>query len=114
MIYYVLTSKRYKRILITKSFEEAYEFITKNYRDVKIRKMNWEAKPKIVDRRKFLREFFNATQGTDQDQATKNKHRMFQMAELIIKGKTNFYDFLHLMDMKVEYRKYKELTKDKL
>ena len=114
MIYWILTSKRYRRVLATSSFEEAYEFIVKNFRDVKIRKMDWTAKPKILDRRKFLIEFYKATQSPNQEEAIKNKHKLFQMAELIIKGKNNFYDFLHLLDLKDSYRKYKEVTKNKL
>lgn len=97
-MYYVLTSKKKERIEVTKSYEDAYEFITKNH-DAKIRTMDYNAKPKIMDKRVFLKAYYKSTE---------NKNKFFELIDIMVTGRTNIYDLLNLLGLREDYRAYKQ------
>tara|TARA_R100000781_G_scaffold113591_1_gene82419 strand:+ start:15724 stop:16047 length:324 start_codon:yes stop_codon:yes gene_type:complete len=103
-LYYVITSKKWKRLVATRSFDEAYDFIMKN-KDAKIRRMDYTARPKIMDKRLFIKEMYEDSQKTPED-----KQRVFKMTDRLIKGKNNHRDFLVLMGLREEYLLWKEIT----
>lgn len=93
-MYYVLASKRRKRLLVTQSFAEAGDFLLAN-KDTKIRTMEYDIKARIMDRRVFLKEYYTATE---------DKIKFFQLVHQMIKGHTNVYDLINLFGLREEYR----------
>jgi hypothetical protein len=100
MIYYIFTSKKHKQKLTTENIHDAFDFV-KKYNDAKVWTMEWNTKPKIMDRRNFLKKYYELTQ---------DKNKMFQMAEIMVKGEMNFNTFLRKAQLIRSYEKYKGLT----
>lgn len=96
-MYYILTSKKKNKILATKSYEESAEFIIK-YKDSKIRTLEAEPKLRILDKRVFLKAYYKNTE---------NKNKFFELAELMVKGSTNLYDLMNLLELREDYKNYK-------
>lgn len=105
-MYFLLTSKKNKTLLPTKSFNEAYDFIVEN-QDAKVRTLNYTAKAKIIDRRIFLTRFYKSLRSSDETENRIHKERLFQLTEIMVKGKTNFYDFMNLLELTEDYRVYR-------
>ncbi|MFK5981505.1 MAG: hypothetical protein QM499_01225 [Flavobacteriaceae bacterium] len=99
-MYYIITSAKKKKVLATKNIGECFEFIYK-HKDAKIRKLDHTAKPRIFDRRDFLTKFLNET---------KEQEQTFQLAEIMIGGKSNFDAFLNSIGKMAEYILYKKIT----
>ena len=97
-----------KRILNTRAFQEAYEFILKN-KDSKVKKMDLTGKAKIMDKRKFIIEFYDASKKQWED-----KQKVFRMTDILIKRYSNKNHFLNILGLKKDYTEYNELMADKL
>lgn len=95
--YYILTSRWRKRILITKNYNECFDFIMKNS-TTRIRTIDYTGKPKILSRVAFFREFFKNTNDLSQ---------LFLLMEKMIVRNSNRYDTIYLMDLAKEYQIYK-------
>ena len=96
--YYIITGAKNGTLIITKNYLECFDFIVKN-KDSKVRTIGASAKPRILDRRDFLREFILNT---------KDDVKFFILTEILIKRGDNFRKFLNSCDLIQEYRKYKE------
>lgn len=96
-MYYIITSQKKKKVLATKSFISARDFIVKN-KDSKIRQVDYNAKLKIMDKRVFLKLYYEATE---------DKNDFFQLAELMVKGSTNLRELINLLELRQDYREYK-------
>ena len=107
-MYYVITSVRWKRVIASRSFDELYAFIMKN-KDSKIRTLDWSGKTRVIDRRRFMINLYKSSKKLHED-----KIKIFHIAERLIKGNQNLRDFLHLLDLREEFDKYKEVNKNKL
>jgi len=57
---YVLTSPKSKKYLATKSYKECFDFIIK-YPNVTIRTIDYQMKPKVLARPKFLEKYLDIT-----------------------------------------------------
>ena len=96
--YYIITGEKKQSIISTKSYVECYDFITKN-KDAKIRKIDYTAKPRILDRRKFL---------TGYIANTGEEVKFFLLAEILIKRTDDLRKFLNSCNLIQEYDKYKK------
>ena len=103
-MYIVLTAERKKRILATKSYEEAYEFITKNT-DAKTRMLDVSGKTKIIDKREFMRKFYKNTD---------DKNKLFDLTDLMVKGNDNIRAFLKPLGLYEDYKLYKKVMSEVL
>ena len=103
-MYYILTSKKKENILVTKDYNECFDFIVKN-KDTKIRTINHNAKPRILDKRIFLKNYYENTQ---------NKNQFFELTEVLIPYVNNMYDLLNLLGLKAYYKQYKKITHNTL
>lgn len=97
-MYHAFTSKANKTILVTKSHDEAFNFIIKN-KDAKVRTLDYTGKSKVIDKRIYLKTFYKET---------KKIKEFFQLVESMIVGKTNQYDLINFLDLLEEYKIYKE------
>jgi hypothetical protein len=102
--YYLLTSNKKQKILATKNYLEAYEFI-KKYHDTKVRKVNYKAAPRVVDKRMFLQSFL---------ENTKDQNKFFDLSEIMITGETNQIPFLKSVHLLERFRKYQEVKQNNL
>jgi len=107
-MYWVVTSKKKERILVTKSLNEIYDFVTKNL-DSKIRSIDHSAKCKIVDRRFFLRTFYNSSKKEAID-----REKLFNLVSIMIKGETNKIYFLRSLNLKNQYQEFLEITQKRI
>jgi hypothetical protein len=98
--YYILTGEKKQKILVSKNYVECYEFITKN-KDTRIRKIDYSAKPRILDRREFL---------TNYIANTGDEVKFFLLSEILIKRKDDLRKFLNKSDLMQEYDKYKQMN----
>lgn len=96
-MYYILNSKKKKKILATKSYEECADFIIKN-KDAKIRTLDSTPKLKILDKRVFLKAYYRNTE---------NKNKFFQLSQLMVKGITNLNDLITLLELREDYNNFK-------
>lgn len=94
----IITSKKNKRVAFATNYSEAFAFIVKNH-DAKIRTIDYTAKTKVYEKRKFLTEFYKSVD---------DKAKFFQLAELWIKGTTNLNEYLILMGVREDYKTYKQ------
>lgn len=101
---FVITSKNKEKVIATNSFVEAWAFITKN-KDAKIRTIDFNAKPKIMDKRVFLKAFYEST--FDKNNPNESKNKFFQIAEIMVKGRTNLNELINLLGLREDYRAYK-------
>lgn len=102
--YYILTSQKNGRILATENYNECFDFIVKN-KDTQIRTIDYTAKPRILNKRVFLKNFYENTQ---------NKNKFFELLEVMIAYPNNRYDLLNLLDLKDDYKAYKKITHNTL
>lgn len=102
--YYILTSKKKEKILVTKNYDECFDFIVKK-KDTKIRTIDHNAKPRILDKRSFLKNYYENTQ---------NKYKFFELTEVLVPYVNNMYDLLNLLGLKDDYKKYKKITHNTL
>ena len=102
MEYFILTTKKERGILVTQDLEKCYDFIVK-HNDTKIRRMNHSAKPRIFDRRKFLKEF---------RENIKDINKFFILTDILVKGKSNVFYFLGELNLTQEYKAHKEHFKN--
>jgi len=98
MIHLIITSKKNERVCFATNYGEAFDFIVKNH-DAKVRTIDYTAKTKVYEKRKFLTEFYKSTN---------DKTKFFQLAELWIKGTTNLNEYLILMGVREDYKTYKQ------
>lgn len=98
-MYYIITSLKKERVLATSSYIESYNFIMKN-KDAKIRTVDYNAKLKIMDRRDFLTLFY---------ESTLEKAKLFNLIDIMIKGRPNVIAFLNKLNLRREYQIYKRL-----
>lgn len=103
-MYYIITSKKNEKILITKDYTECFDFIVKN-KDVKIRTIDHTAKPRILDKRNFLKEFHKNVQ---------DKNLFFELIEVLVPYRNNMYDLLNLLGLKDAYKMYKKIIQNTL
>jgi len=101
---YIITSKKKKKVLITKDLMEAQAFIVK-LKDAKIRTVNYEAKLSLVAKKDFLNLFLESTQ---------DKNKFCDLAEALIKGKTNVYDYLNTKGLWNYFKEYQKTKKETL
>lgn len=99
-MYYILTSKKKKKVLATENIGECFDFIYKN-KDSKVRELDHTAKPRIIDRRAFLNTFLKITQ---------NDEQTFKLAEIMIGGKQNLLAFLLSAGKKADFDKWKNIN----
>lgn len=105
MIYFVLTSKKGKAILTSKEADkECFSFIMK-HSDAKIRSMDFNASPRVMDKRLFITKFHKAT---------KDENSTFMLAEKLISGKNNLMPLIFMLGLKEQYEAYKEVTSKNL
>lgn len=102
--YYILTSKKKEKILVTKDYNECFDFIVKN-KDTKIRTIDHNAKPRILDKRNFLKDFYKNVQ---------NKSKFFELIEIMVTYSNNMYALLNLLKLKDDYNAYKKITHNTL
>lgn len=99
---YIITGKAKKKVLITQSYLDAYEFIMKNP-DAKVRTIDYNAKLSLVPKKQFLKLFRENTQ---------DLNKFCDLAGSWIKGKTNIYDFLKAESMLDYFRNYRLITEN--
>ena len=104
MNYYILTSKKKEKILVTKDYNECFDFIVKN-KDTKIRTIGHNAKPRILNKQVFLKNYYENTQ---------NKNQFFELTEILVPYVNNMYDLLNLLGLKDDYKAYKKITHNTL
>jgi len=97
-MYYILTTKKDRGILVTQDFNKCYDFIIK-HNDTKIRQMDYSAKPRIFDRREFLTTF---------RERVEDINKFFILTDALVKGKTNVLHFLSKLNLTLEYNAHKE------
>lgn len=102
--YYILTSKKKEKILVTKNYNECFDFIVKN-KDTKIRTIDHSAKPRILDKRIFLKKYYTNSL---------NKYKFFELVEVMVPYVNNMYDLLNLLGLKDDYKAYKKITHNTL
>lgn len=107
-MYYIINSIKHRRCIVTRSLDKAYDFFMSNI-DARVRVMDWEVRPRIMDKRKFIEELYNASEKTHAD-----KQRVFKITKRSIKGKNNKRDFLVSMGLYKDYLKWQEVTKNML
>lgn len=98
MLQLIFTSKTNKKVGFITNYNEAFDFIVKNH-DSKIRTIDYNAKTKVYEKRKFLTEFYKSVD---------DKNKFFQVAELMVKGVTNLNEFLTLLGVREDYKAYKK------
>jgi adenylate cyclase class IV len=103
-MYYIITSKKKENILVTKNYNECFDFIVKNP-DAKIRTIDHTAKPRILDKRNFLKEFYKNTD---------DKNKFFELVEIMVTYVNNMYDLLNSIGLKEDYKTYKKVTNNTL
>ncbi len=94
---YLITSKKNMELLISENYEKCFGFIVKN-NDAKIRVIDYRAKPRILNRRIFLK---NYLENTD------DLNKFFALAEIMIAGRTNLVDFFSEMGKSHQWNAYK-------
>ena len=99
-MYYIITSTKKKKVLATINLYECFEFIKVN-KDAKVRTMNHTAKPRLIDKRLFIKRFLDHTG---------NENRTFVLVDLMIKGVNNQNAFLIQNDLKEKYDQFKKIT----
>ena len=103
-MYYILSSKKKEKILVTQNYNECFDFIVKNH-DAKIRTINHSAKPRILNKSIFLKDFYKNTE---------DKSRFFELVEVMITYRNNMYDLLNLLGLRDDYKAYKKATNNTL
>ena len=103
-MYYLVTSRNNKDILVTKVITECYGFIVKN-KDAKIRELDYSSNTKVIDKRLFIMDFHRLAD---------DEHKTFILAEIMIKGGSNLNSFLVNNGLKANYFLYKQATKNTL
>ena len=101
---YIITSQKKQTISCTTDFNVAYDFITKNI-DARVRTIDFNAKPKIMNKSTFLIEFYKATN---------DNVKFFRLAEVMVTGQNNFNDLITLLGLKKEYQLFKKLDNNLL
>lgn len=95
--YYLLTSKRKKRVLVTKNYEECFEFIAKAP-DTRIRTIDYTGKSRILNRTVFFKHFLRNTEDID---------RLFILIEAMVTGENNKNDLVLALKLRPEYNIWK-------
>lgn len=96
--YYIITSESNKSVYCTDNIGTAYDFILEN-QDARFRTVNHTAKPKIMNRELFLKRFY---------EFTKDKHKFFALATIIIRQRPNLSNFLSMEGLLEEYNQFKK------
>lgn len=94
---YVITSKKKKRVIATKDYNEIAEFIRVN-QDARIRTLDYTGKTKIMHRKVFLKKFLDAT---------KKQKEFFELTEILLPINTNNIAFISLMGLLKEFNQFK-------
>ena len=94
--YYIVSDIKTGEILITKSYDEIYTFICVN-KNAKIRLIDINIKPKIIDRRTFLTEYLKST---------KNQNGFFELVKIMIKYDYDISKYLKSLNIYNEYKYY--------
>ena len=96
-MWYVLTSKKRKKLLATQSLKACFVFI-KKHSDTRVRFMYNDAKTSLVDKRVFIKHYL---------ENTKELSSTFTLCEIMIKGTNNLRDFLRDIGKLEEYETHK-------
>ena len=95
--YYLLTSKRKKRVLVTKNYEECFDFIAKAP-DVRIRTIDHTGKSRILNRTVFFKNFLRNTEDID---------RLFILIEAMVTGENNKNDLVLALKLRTEHNTWR-------
>lgn len=95
---YIVTSKKKKKVIAESDYLKIAEFIKKN-QDARIRTLDYTAKPRIMNRQKFLRLFL---------EATGNQIEFFALTEILVPSYTNFVNFISFMGLLKEYNQFRK------
>lgn len=105
MRYYVLTSRKDKQVAVEKTAGKGcFDFIMW-HSDAKVRIMDYHASPKILERRKFIQEYFKNTG---------DENSTFELAEKMIAGKNNILPLISLLGLTEQYVEYREVNRKNL
>jgi len=96
--YYLLTSKKKKRVLVTKNYEECFEFIAKAP-DTRIRTIDYTGKSRILNRTVFFKNFIRNTEDID---------KLFILIEAMVTGENNKNDLVLALKLRTEHNTWKE------
>lgn len=103
-MYLILTSKKKGKILATKDYFEARDFI-KSHKDSRIRTMDHTAKTLLIDKRTFLDMYLKNTE---------DKKGLFSLSLILVKGNNNLRNYFRESGILKEYELFIQKTKDKL
>lgn len=95
---YVITSKKKKKFITSKNYLEIAEFIKVN-QDAKIWTLDYTAKIRILSKRKFLKDFLDAT---------KDNLEFFALCEIMLPIYNNYITFISFMGLLKEFNQFKK------
>lgn len=95
--YYLLTSKKKKKVLVTRNYEECFEFMAKAP-DTRIRTIDYTGKPRILNRIAFFKSFIRNTEDI---------HSLFILIEAMVTGENNKNDLILALKLRQEHNTWK-------
>ena len=95
---YIVTSKKKKKVIAESNYEVIADFVKKN-QDAKFHTLDYTGKTKIKSRKKFLKEFIDATG----DAIT-----FFALCEILLPIYNNHVGFISFMGYLKEYRQFRK------
>lgn len=98
MKHYLVTSKKKKKFIVESDYSIIAGFVKKN-QDAKFRTIDYTGKTKILNRKKFLKEFIDATN---------DQINFFALCEILIPQYTNYITFISFMGFLKEYNQFKK------
>ena len=97
-MYYIITSKKKEKILVSEDLRECFNFIVK-FKDAQIRSIDHTAKPKIFNKKKFIVLFLELTE---------DEEKSFFIMKRLIKGENNIIDFLRNNNLSTTHKAFKK------
>lgn len=98
MNHYLVTSKKKKKFIVETDYSIIAEFVKKN-QDAKFRTIDYTGKTKILNRKKFLKEFIDATN---------DQINFFALCEILLPIYENHVTFISFMGYLKEYRQFRK------
>ena len=94
----MFSSKKSRKLLITNCMTEAFDFII-THENVKMKTINFKMKPKVLTKPVFLEMFW---------EETKDKYKLFYVANILVKGSTNFIAIVTKLNLNEEFKTHKK------
>ena len=99
---YIIVSLKRKDFVCTKNYDVIYNFIVRNQK-VKIKTIHYPGVLKVLRKQTFLTEFYVAT---------RDAKRLFDLMEIIVKGRPNHVAYVSSLGLQEEYKTYNHTQKE--